>query len=156
MGSETAERDVTRDGVTRDAKRRDVTPRSGRRAPSKTPMPAGFALSGEHRVYAESKSWPGWWLENRFARFVELAGAKGWVYADWKLALYAFLRAEAEEYGRGPEQLSHLAPKQAVRQPFVEQNKARMEARQRELAAELKGPAATSVQSLIAGIGGDG
>jgi hypothetical protein len=125
-----------------------------KRAPRKTAFPEGFVLTVEHRAYAASKGWPEWWIENRFIAFEELARSRGWVYADWKLALYGFLRRELEEYNRGPQQLAHLAPKTPARQPFLEQNDARAEARRRELAAELKGPAATSTQALLAGIGG--
>jgi hypothetical protein len=131
-----------------------ATPKQSRRRAPNTRIADGFALKVAHREHAASKEWPIWWIENRFEQFCDLARAKGWTYADWDRALYTFLRNEVQLYGRGPEQLAHLAPKTPARQPFLEQNEARSEVRRRELAAELKGPAASTVQVLIAGIGG--
>lgn len=131
-----------------------VPSRASKRAPRKTAIPDDFKLEDEYRVYASTKGWPGWWAQNRFDAFVELSKAKGWVYADWKLALYGFWRREVDEFGRGPDRLTHLKPKEQVRQPYVEQARARAAEQQRRLEAEVKGPVQTTMGGLIAGIGG--
>lgn len=84
-------------------------------------MPEPFDVSPEHLAYAEAKGWPEWWLRDRHDQFRNLAKAKGWLYLEWNLALYTFLRNEIS-YGRGPEAMAaqkngHARP-QLVRGPL--------------------------------------
>lgn len=135
-----------------------------KRAPVKSRIPEPFPLTSDHRLYASSKGWPAWWLENRHVAFVELAGSKGWIYADWDLALYGFLRREVEEYGRGPDALRHLAPRGEQLNPQARANRDRIQSnlaeqerqRQQELVATVKTTAdpARGLRPLLAGIGG--
>ncbi len=92
-----------------------VKPKRERRTPAAplVPMPADFALTEAHRKYTDSKGWPWWWVQDRFDRFVGLAGSKAWRYADWNLAFYTHLRGEIG-YQRGPGELAHLAPRGSV------------------------------------------
>lgn len=171
-GDGTADARVTShlDETRRDEIRRDppLPPAEGgkkpKRAPVKTRIPEPFPLSADHRLYASSKGWPVWWLENRHAAFVELAGSKGWVYADWNLALQGFLRREVEEYNRGPDALRHLAPRGEQLNPQARANRERIQSnlaeqerkRQQELVSSTRATADPSrgIQPLLAGIGG--
>jgi hypothetical protein len=70
-------------------------------------MPEPFDVTPEHLAHAEAKGWPEWWLRDRHEQFRNLAKAKGWLYLEWNLALYTFLRNEIT-YGRGPEAMAAL------------------------------------------------
>lgn len=89
-------------------------PPKPKRAPSKTPIPADFALTEKHLEHAKAKGYPEWWARNRFEAFAEAAGAKGFMNANWDLALYGSWRREMHEWGNTPHKLAHLAPKGAL------------------------------------------
>jgi hypothetical protein len=125
------------------------------------PMPEGFAFADKHAAHAAKKGYPDWWARNRFGRFVELAAAKGWTYADWDRAFFNFLGGEID-YRRGPAELAHLAPTNAVatNPAAVARDQARIDAdraaqRARDRAeVEARGIAVTlPVKTLLGGIG---
>lgn len=84
-------------------------------APQLTDCPADFEARIMPGViaWAEKRGWPAWWVEIRLEDMREKYAAKGLRYADWGATARAFLKAEVEQYNRGPEQQRHLAPKGA-------------------------------------------
>lgn len=60
--------------------------------------------------WAEKRDWPAWWVENRLEDMREKYAARALRYADWAAAARTFLKAEVEQWNRGPSQLAHLRP----------------------------------------------
>jgi hypothetical protein len=89
-----------------------ATPAASRasRDARKTAPPADLKVSDELLAFAKKKSWPEWWVRDRFDAFLGLAKAKGWRYVDWEAAARNFIANEIG-YKRGPVELAHMAPR---------------------------------------------
>lgn len=83
--------------------------RGGRPKQPRLVMPAGFEITAGHLAHAVAKSWPEWWVRNRFDQFQQLSQRDEWKYSNWNQAFYVFLNNEIS-YRRGPKELAHLAP----------------------------------------------
>jgi len=132
---------------------------SGRKRKPVTALPADFDEKIRPVALAEAtaKGSPAWWVSDRLDAFRDLALAKSWVYADWLAAIRNFLRGE-RNYGRGPEQLKHLAGAATADLERRRAEKAAAEAElQRSIRAELgtgERPVAESQQVLASVLGG--
>lgn len=72
----------------------DKKPRKAR----KTPMPEGFALTGEMSAYVTTKI-PDASPDGLFEQFCGQARAKGWEYVDWGQAFQTYVRNVAPDSG---------------------------------------------------------
>jgi hypothetical protein len=139
-------------------------PKKPRKAPMRS-LPEPFEFLPEFAAHGRKKGWPEWWMRNRHEHFCDLALAKAWMYADWKLAFYTFCRGEIG-YRRGPADLAHLAPKQGAvvsGQTPADRERARVEAQRAAQAAQDALELARTGQSpthdlktILEGIGGHG